>query len=167
MSMAETLRDFLRGRGVEFNLLDHPAAASSSEAAEAAHVPGDRLAKPVVVEDAERYLAIVIPATRRLDFTALHERLGRQIGLATDREVERLFADCEPGAMPAVPQAYGLDALVDDALLGLDEVYFEAGDRSTLVRVAGTDFRALMGAFAHGRFTEPMDRYGEGRKASS
>lgn len=55
--------------------------------------------------------------------------------------------------MPAAGQAYGLEVLVDDALLGEPDVYFEAGDRTELVRMSGADFRSLMSGARHGRFS--------------
>jgi Ala-tRNA(Pro) deacylase len=46
--------------------------------------------------------------------------------------------------VPAVGQAYGLRTLLDSNLLDQPEVYLEAGDHETLVRLGGEDFRALM-----------------------
>src|SRR5690606_27421521 len=161
MGMAGTLREYLDRHAVSYELLRHSRTRTSSETAEAAHVSGDRLAKPVVIEDAERYLVVVILASQRIDFTALHRAFGRQVGLATEPEVETLFRDCAPGAVPALAQAYGLDVVVDETLLDLDDVYFEAGDHCELVRVSGEAFRSLMAAVPHGRFGEPMGSYGE------
>jgi Ala-tRNA(Pro) deacylase len=165
MGMAGTLRDYLDRRAVHYELLRHTETRSSTATAQAAHVSGNKLAKPVVIEDADRYLVVVIPATQRIDFTALHRTFGRQVGLATEPEVETLFRDCAPGAVPALAQAYGLDVAVDDSLLELDDVYFEAGDHCALVRVSGHDFRLLMGNAARGRFGQPMANYGDGRRS--
>ena len=122
-------------------------------------VPGDRLAKSVVIEDADRYWVVLIPSTRRLDFTSLHRALGRQVGLATEEEVRALFGDCAPGAVPALAQAYGL-VLIDDALLDVDDVCFEAGDHYG----AGTDGRPdLPSAHARGRTRRLQQRDGEPR----
>jgi len=167
MGIAATLRDYLDRHSIEYSLLRHTETRSTARTAEEAHVPGDRVAKPVVIEDADRYIVVVIPATRRIDFTALHRSFGRQVGLATEPEVEALFRDCAPGAVPALAQAYGLDVAVDDALLDLDDVYFEAGDHRELVHVSGDAFRALMRDVPHGRFGEPMANYAEGRRTTS
>ena len=83
MGMAGTLRDYLDRHAIAYELLRHSRTRTSSETAEAAHVSGDRLAKPVVIEDDDRYLVVVIPASQRIDFTALHRAFGRQFGLAT------------------------------------------------------------------------------------
>ena len=167
MGIAATLRDYLDRHAVSYQLLHHAETKSTARTAEAAHVPGDRVAKPVVIEDANRYVVVVIPATRRIDFTAVHRVFGRQIGLATEPEVEALFKDCAPGAVPAVAQAYGLDVAVDEELLELDDVYFEAGDHRELVHVSGDAFRSLMDGARQGRFGEPMGNYGEGRRRTS
>lgn len=164
MSMANTLRAYLDERATPYELVRHSRTMTSSDTAQAAGVSGSRVAKPVVVEDDDHYMVVVIPASHRLRFTALHHALGRQCGLATEREVEALFDDCERGAVPAVAQAYGLDVIVDDALLGLDDVYFEAGDHVELVHLAGDDFRRLMRNAAHGTFTEEMGSFAEGRR---
>lgn len=164
MSMAATLRHYLDERAMPYELVQHPRTLTSTETAEAAGVSGNRLAKPVVIEDEARYMVVVIPASCRLRFTALHQALGRQCGLATEQEVEALFDDCERGAVPAPAQAYGLDVFVDDALLKLDDVYFEAGDHAELVHMSGEAFRTLMrDAAGHGAFAEQMGNYGEGR----
>jgi Ala-tRNA(Pro) deacylase len=164
MGMANTLRQYLDQRAMPYELVRHPRTLTSSETAEAAGVPGSRLAKPVVIEDDDRYMVIVIPASHRLKFTALHRALGRQCGLATEQEVEALFDDCERGAVPALAQAYGLDVFVDDALLGLDDVYFEAGDHVELVHLSGDDFRRLMRDAAHGAYGEQIAGDGSGRR---
>ncbi|HEX6993468.1 MAG TPA: YbaK/EbsC family protein [Gammaproteobacteria bacterium] len=166
MGIAATLRNYLDRHSVDYSLLQHAETKSTARTAEEAHVPGDRVAKPVVIEDADRYIVVVIPATRRIDFTALHRTFGRQVGLATEPEVEALFKDCAPGAVPALAQAYGLDVAVDDALLELDDVYFEAGDHRELVHLSGDAFRSLMRGAPHGRFGEPMANYADGRRTS-
>jgi Ala-tRNA(Pro) deacylase len=164
--MAETLRHYLDRQAVPYELVRHPRTVTGTETAEAAGVPGDQLAKPVVIEDDSRYMVVIIPATCRLKFQALHRTLNRQCGLATEQEVEALFDDCDRGAVPALAQAYGLDVLVDDALLGLDDVYFEAGDHRALVRLSGRDFRHVMRNATRGGFAEQMGNYGDARRSA-
>lgn len=117
-------------------------------------MPGDLLAKTVVVEDGEGAVGVVVPSTRHVDLGAVREQLGRQCGLATEQRIERIFDDCETGSIPAVPQAFGLDVLVDESLKGLDEVYFQAGAHTELAHLAGEDFEILMGDASTGSFTE-------------
>jgi Ala-tRNA(Pro) deacylase len=153
MRISKGLRRFLDNESVPYELLPHPKTDTSTESAAAAGVAGDRLAKAVVIEDQRRFIVAVIPSTHRLELGVLHERLGQQVGLATEAEVRLLFEDCEDGAVPGLGQAYGLDVLVDDALLDLDDVYFEAGNHADLVHVTGDMFRGLMSTADHGEFS--------------
>lgn len=154
MAMSQSLREYLETRGVEFELVEHPRALTSAEVAAAAHVPGDLLAKTVIVENADEPLAVVVPSTKHVDLTAVRERLGKQCGLATEDRIESIFKDCETGAIPAVPQAFGLKVMIDDALKGLDEVYFPAGEHTKLAHLSGEDFATLMSNAEEGSFTE-------------
>jgi Ala-tRNA(Pro) deacylase len=79
-----------------------------------------------------------------VDLGAVRRQLNRKLGLATDSELADLFQDCEPGALPPLGQAYGIETIVDESLVGSPDIYFEAGDRVTLVHVTGKDFLLLM-----------------------
>ncbi len=143
MAIAETLRTFLAKEQVVHDVVAHPLALSSSEAAAAAHVPGDRLAKAVLLEDDEHYLLVVVPATHRVDLGRLHQRLGMVVGLATEDEVAARFPDCDRGAIPPTGFLYGIDTIVDEVLTEQPEVWFEAGDHEELVHVAAAEFARM------------------------
>jgi Ala-tRNA(Pro) deacylase len=145
MTIAASIRSHLERAGVLFDVIAHPHTSDSSHTAQSAHVPGERLAKGVMLEDDRGYLMAVLPASRKLDLGALHRTLGRNLGLATESELGVLFADCETGALPPVGEAYGIDVIVDESLDDATDVYFEAGDHCELVHVSGVDFQRLMG----------------------
>ena len=71
MTMASTLRRHLEG--VEYQVVNHPMTASSSETAQSAHVSGNRIAKSVVLRDGEGYLLAVLPATHHLSLEMLQD----------------------------------------------------------------------------------------------
>ncbi len=66
------------------------------------------------------------------------------MSLATEEEISELFPDCETGAVPVIGAAYGIRTAVDDALEGLDDIYFKDGDHRSLVHVSGDRFHRLM-----------------------
>lgn len=144
MTIARKLQDYLDRAGVRYDAVAHPRTASASENAEAAHVPGKRVAKTVVVHHEEGYALAVVPASHRVDLAALQEKLRRRLGLASEKEIDALFDDCDAGAAPPVGAAYGVPTLLDESLAGQDEIWFEGGDHRTLVRVSGKDFEKLM-----------------------
>ena len=155
MSIAGKLSAFLEDHGVGFEVVPHAPAATSSRTAQAAHVPGARLAKAVLVEDPKHCSVVVVPATEQLHLGELRRELGNTYALATEEEVERIFADCDLGSVPAFGQAYGLEVLVDDSLLEQERVYVESGDRAALLAIDGDDFRRLMKDARRGRYGHP------------
>ena len=154
MAIATTVSNYLAEHDVSYDVLTHPHTASSGESAEAAHVPGTRLAKSVVLEDGHGYLMVVLPSNRQVNLGELHRQLNRNLGLATEGELGSLFSDCEIGALPAVGPAYGMETVVDDALAEQSDIYFEAGDHEQLIHVTAETFQSLLGEEArHGRFS--------------
>ena len=51
MASAARLKSYLDQQAVEYELIPHPHTENSMATAAAAHVPGDRLAKAVIVEN--------------------------------------------------------------------------------------------------------------------
>ena len=79
--------------------------------------------------------------------------LNAVFSLAPEPEVESLFSDCDPGAVPCTGTAYGIETVVDEALTSLAFVYFESDDHEHLVRVSDKDFHKIMGGLRHGHFS--------------
>jgi Ala-tRNA(Pro) deacylase len=144
MAIATTIREYLESRNVKYELVAHPHTDSAMRAAEAAHVPGDKVAKPVLLGDDHSYLLAVIPATHRLDLDRLNQVMARSLEMLPEDEIETTFSDCERGAIPAVGEPYGVDVVVDPSLIHQPDVYFESGDHEHLVHIDGDAFRALL-----------------------
>lgn len=144
MTIAASVRQYLAHEGVEYDTITHSRTRDSSHSAQAAHIPGDRLAKCVMLGDDNGYLMAIIPSSHRLDLRAVRQELNRDLGLATERELMELFKDCEPGAIPPLGCAYGIDMVLDQSLGDTPDAYFEAGDHESLIHVSGRDFLKLM-----------------------
>jgi len=156
MTVAATLREYLDRWGVEYEVVPHAHTGSSLETAEAAHVPGDKLAKCVVTEDYRGYLMVVVPASHEVEFSRLDEQLDRRLELASEEELADIFVDCELGAIPPLGEAYGVDVAVDSSLAECDDVYFEAGDHAELLHLRGEDFRDLMAGAEQGNYSRHL-----------
>ncbi len=145
MGIAITLKEYLAEHNSSYEEILHTRTSSTLQTSEAAHVPGDRMVKPVLLGDEDRYLLALIPATHRLEIDRLSEALGRKLELIPENEVASAFSDCELGAIPPVGDAYGIETWVDSSLVDLPEVYFESGDHEVLIRMDGEQFRKLLG----------------------
>ena len=153
MALAMTLEQYLADRKVAYDVITHRPTASSSSTAEASHVPGDWLAKAVIVKDGERFMMAVLPASHHLRIGELARLLDRPVDLANEDEASELFADCAIGAFPALGGAYGLEVVVDDSLAAQPEVYLEGGDHESLVHLDAAAFNDLMQTARHGSFS--------------
>jgi Ala-tRNA(Pro) deacylase len=136
MSIASRVKWFLDVNRVRYEVVVHPYSDTSLDAAESASIPGHKMAKAVLLEDAQGYVMPILPATHRLDLDKVKRELHRDLALASEREAISLFFDCDEGAVPAI--------IIDDGLLGLGDIYFEAGDHMDLIHMDGADFFALI-----------------------
>jgi len=106
------------------------------------------------MEDDQGYIMVVLPSNRQVNLGELHRQLNRNLGLATESELSRLFKDCEVGALPAIGPAYGMETVVDDTLAEQADIYFEAGDHEQLIHVSSETFQSLLGEKTrHGCFS--------------
>ncbi|CFX16801.1 YbaK/prolyl-tRNA synthetase associated region [Candidatus Filomicrobium marinum] len=144
MAISLTLQQYLDDKHIKYDVLTHDRKMTSSQIAEASHVPGDRLAKAVILSREGGFVAAVIPASCKVRLDAVGELIDGPICLSTEDEIEVLFPDCDLGAIPAVAPAYGLDAIVDERLGQVDDVYFEGGDHCSLIHLSGEQFRQLL-----------------------
>ncbi len=150
------IRDFLQSRSVRFEVLLHRPAHSAAHLAGSLHVPGRCVAKAVLVRAGEAYALAVLPATHRVDTARLAEVLGvASLRIATGSEVESVFADCEPGALPPFGRLYGLTTVVDASLAGGSEVAFMGNTRHEGVRMRFKDYEAVE-APMRARFASPI-----------
>jgi len=153
VSISATVETYLSRQGVEYESVPHPRTASSKETAQAAHVPEDHIAKAVILKDERGYAMLVIPANQWVRLHAVQRELNRELSLASEEEVEALFQDCSPGAVPPLGPAYGLETLLDEALGALAFVYVEAGDHERLLQLRGEDYRQLLSGCRRGSFS--------------
>jgi len=155
MAIAATIQAYLQSRGIPYRTLEHPRACSAGATAQAAHVPPDHIAKAVILKDERGYLMVVVPGDHWLKLEATGEELGRKLVLATEQEVARLFGDCEPGSVPPLGEPYGVEAVLDEALATLANVYFEVGDHQVLGHLTGEAFLQLTRGLRRGHFSHP------------
>jgi len=145
MAIAASLKTYLERRSVAYDTVAHPHTQSSMDTASAAHIPGDQLAKAVIVRQDDVYLMVVVPSDYHVHLGRLHQHLGTEVGLATEEELVRLFPDCDRGAIPPLGAAYGVRTLVEKSLMRQANVYFESGDHRHLVKLSGEQFASLLG----------------------
>lgn len=139
------LTEFLESRHVDFDLLTHPRAYTAQQTAASAHLRGRQVAKTVMVAVDGRIAMCVLPATDRLDLRRLQAVTGaRQVAICSEEEFAGMFPACEPGAMPPFGNLFDMDVYLDDGLAEDDEIAFNAGTHTELIRMSYSDFEELV-----------------------
>jgi Ala-tRNA(Pro) deacylase len=152
MAIAPTLQKYL-DQHVIYDVLSHEPTMSSMRTAEACHISGECLAKGVVLRRDGGYMLAVLPASHHILLRDLSHWLGEKVDLATEAEIDALFRDCVHGAVPPLGDCYGLETIVDNSIDGQAELYLEAGDHATLVKLSHDEFEKLTADAPHGRFS--------------
>jgi len=153
MAMAMSLKEYLDELGIHYEIVKHTPTSTSMETAAAAHVPGDKLVKSVLLKDDKSYVMAVIPSTYHVQLSDLPSEFNRRMELATEDEVFRIFNDCEAGAIPPIGHVYAMNMIVDNKLMNSDDLYIEAGDHENLFHINNQDFSDLMTHTQLGDFT--------------
>ena len=152
MTTALRVDAYLRNAQIDYETVSHPAAPTSSEIAQSAHIPGNQLVKAVLLKDKKGHLLAVLPSTHHIDFGAIKSLFHRSLDLAGENELKSYFPDCDLGAVPPVGAAYTLDTIADKSLQDEEILYFEAGDENQLIKVNKATFVTLMAAAEVGLF---------------
>jgi Ala-tRNA(Pro) deacylase len=145
MPVSGILQSYLTDHGARYTLQSHATSQTSLDRARTARIDEDCLAKSVLLQGASGPVLAVLPASRRVDFSRLRDRLGESLELARERELERLFPDCALGAVPALGAPFGIETILDKSLEDSADIFFAAGDHETLVHMSGRDFFRLQG----------------------
>ncbi|MCH5373648.1 MAG: YbaK/EbsC family protein [Planctomycetes bacterium] len=141
----QRLKEFLDSQRVKYVTIYHSPAFTAQEIAASAHVPGKELAKTVMVKVDGKMAMAVLPASSRVDMDLLKDVTGASsIELASEKEFKDMFPACEVGAMPPFGNLYDMDVYVSEVLTEDEEIAFNAGSHTELVRMAYADFERLV-----------------------
>jgi Ala-tRNA(Pro) deacylase len=135
---------FLQQHGVGYEKHKHTVTYTSQQLAQAEHVPGYVVAKPVIVKGAARFAMCVVPAPKHLDLRRAAEALHEpEVRLATEPELAQLFPDCELGAEPPIGPLFGLPMVMDQRLKDDEYLVMQAGTHTEAIRMRRVDWERV------------------------
>ena len=145
MAIVERVEGVLKKNSIIYNIIKHHEAYTAQEIAEAMHVPGQDLAKVVMVKAKGRYIMTVLPASCRIDFRKLKDVLREtDVRLASEEEFKTVFPDCEAGAEPPFGNLYNIETYVDKSLTEDDQIFFNAGNHYETVVMDYADYDKIV-----------------------
>jgi len=141
----QKLQDYLDQHDIQYVTISHSPAYTAQRIAELTRIPGKELAKTVIVKVDDKLAMAVLPASRRVNLKHLQEAIGAdEVTLSSETEFNELFPDCEVGAMPPFGNLYDMGVYVAEQLTEDDEIAFNAGSHSELVKMSYNDYANLV-----------------------
>jgi Ala-tRNA(Pro) deacylase len=157
MAVSPMIQEFLRRADVAYSVVPHARAFSAAEEAAVTAVPKRNWAKVVICFADGEPVQAVVPADCYVDLALLAGvTAASTTRLASEDELEWLYPDCEPGAMPPLGPLYRQLVFVDAMLAVEDEIVFNAGSYGDAISMRFADFEAI----AHpviARFSRPRN----------
>lgn len=139
------LKDFLDKQGIRYVTIIHSPAYTAQQIAACAHIPGKELAKTVMVKIEGRMAMLVLPSNRKVVLQEVRDLLGiEHARFASEEEFQEMFPECEIGAMPPFGNLYGMDVYVAPSLAENEEIAFNAGSHTELMKLSYKDFVRLV-----------------------
>jgi Ala-tRNA(Pro) deacylase len=140
----QKLKDYLDDHHTKYVTIRHSRAYTAQETAQSAHIPGKELAKTVMVKVDGKMAMVVVPASEHVDLSELRRLIGAgKVELADELEFKSLFPDCEIGAMPPFGNLYGMEVFASKNLAEDEQIAFNAGSHTELIKLAYRDFESL------------------------
>jgi Ala-tRNA(Pro) deacylase len=134
------IKSYLDERGISFRVTMHSKRVTAQETAATTHISGKRFAKTVVLKSDGSYLMAVIPAAESVDFGRFGAALGAPVELASEQELDRLFPDCETGAMPPLGGPFGLPVVADGCLAREESFVANGGTHTDVIELRWADY---------------------------
>lgn len=158
MALASLL-NYLDENNVGYVTLYHSPAYTAQGIAGLAHIPGQELAKTVIVLLDGKLVMAVLPANYHVDLMLLKKwAKAKTVELASEEEFQGRFAGCETGAMPPFGNIFGIPVYAERSLEKDKEIAFNAGTHRELIRMRWEDYKRLvqptMMSFAAGHKVE-------------
>ena len=137
------IAQFLQDHHIRFESILHPPAFTAIRRARFLHLPGQQVAKCVLLNGPSGYFVAVLPATRHIDAEKLAELVGGPVRFADCDEIARVFGDCEWGVVAPFGTLYGLPTYLDESLAGDEPIILEGNYHFEAIRMACRDFEEL------------------------
>ena len=140
-----TLTELLDSQNIKYMIITHSVAYTAQGIAALTHIPGQEVAKTVIVSLDDALAMAVLPASCQVDLAALRDATGASsVTLAKEMDFKHRFPACETGAMPPFGNLYGMKVFVDETLTKDKEIAFNAGSHWELMRLAYEDFARVV-----------------------
>ena len=145
MQSLEMIKKYLDKNSIDYEQIHHSPTYTAEQLAHELQIPLKDIAKCVIVKCKNSYKLVVIPGDRKVNTKYLRFlKENDEIELASEKEFEQLFPDCETGAMSPFGNLYKLPVCVGLSLLSDNYITFNAGTHTDAIKMKYEDFDKLV-----------------------
>lgn len=139
--MNEKFKAFMEENALPYEVITHPQAFTAQQVAHAIHESGKILAKTVILEVDDTHVMCVVPAHHKVKLGWVKNILSaKHVRLIDEQTMEKLFPDCEVGAMPPIGPLYNMRVIVAEELTANPDIIFNACTHRHCVKMHYKDF---------------------------
>ncbi len=139
------LKTFLDEKLVKYVTINHSKAFTAQEVVASLHIKGKKFAKTVMITVDGKMTMAVLPASYRVNLEKFRSLLhAESVEIAGEQDFQEIFPGCEVGAMPPFGNLYDMPVYVAASLVADEDIYFNAGTHTELVRMKFTDYENLV-----------------------
>ena len=139
------LKEFLDSHDAAYRCIIHPPGFTAQSLAHHCQVPGDQVAKTVIIELDGRMAMLVMPASFRIRWDRMIDVLDTDfVELADEEDFKECFPDCEVGAMPPFGNLFNMPVYCSETLTQQPEITFAAGSHTEAMQIAVADYLRLV-----------------------
>ena len=136
--------EYLDRHSIHYEISDHPDTFTAQQMASLIHVSGMNVAKPVVINADGKFYMCVLPACCKIDMDALKNQVhARDIELVDEKELAKMFPDCQLGAEPPIGSLYGMTTLLDKSMEKDEFVAFQGGTHDRAIKMSMHEYKEL------------------------
>jgi Ala-tRNA(Pro) deacylase len=138
------VQQFLQNEHVPFDVLPHRSTHTAKSLAKSLDVPGDNVAKSVLLKVDGEFILGVLPASHSVSIPLLKECMAaNHVELATEDELAEVFLDCDRGVAPPFGKSYGLRTIVDESLTLDEHIVFDGNSHKEAIYLRYHDYAKI------------------------
>ncbi len=158
MKLSNRVITFLDHHAIDYELVYHERTATLAETARVTGIPQGQIARAVILHAHKHLKMAILPADHIIDFDAVMALTGHRMKPAPSTAIGTIFNDCEAGTVPPVSTPYGIESLLDTALLKHSHIYLEPGNHAHLLCLHRDDFLRLHRHALRGEISRPSNK---------
>ncbi len=135
MAIPARVTKHLEALKLKHQVVPHRTVFTVYDLAQTLKVKLNTIAKTLLVKTDQGLALVVVPAHKRLDFTALKKALSaKRVSLATEKEMVKKLK-VKPGALTAFGTLHKLPIVIDRSLAKTEQLLFSAGSFTESLRL--------------------------------